>query len=168
MNNCLNCNSETTNPSFCSLSCSASYNNSLSPKRKRKPVICNCIICHKDFTANRHKAKVCSRECQDQYKREKNDNKILQNGGFLSNAYNKTIRHFLIRQHGNNCMICGMDANNWQGRQLTLIVDHIDGKANNNSLDNLRIVCPNCDSQLPTYKAKNKGNSSRSYYIVQK
>lgn len=33
------------------------------------------------------------------------------------------------------------------------LVDHIDGKASNNRRDNLR--CPNCDSQLDTYKSKN-------------
>ena len=81
---------------------------------------------------------------------------------------NNTIRSFLIRHNGNRCMLCGMDADNWQGKSLTLIVDHIDGKSKNNSLDNLRLVCPNCDSQLPTYKAKNKGNSDRSYFITQK
>ena len=47
-------------------------------------------------------------------------------------------------------------------------LNRIDGKSNNNRLDNLRIVYPNCDCQLPTYKAKNKGNSSRKYFIVQK
>ena len=43
------------------------------------------------------------------------------------------------------------------------IVDHIDGKASNNRRDNLRCICPNCDSQLDTYKSKNK-NSARAKY----
>jgi hypothetical protein len=43
------------------------------------------------------------------------------------------------------------------------ILDHIDGKASNNRRDNLRCICPNCDSQLDTYKSKNK-NSDRTYY----
>jgi len=38
------------------------------------------------------------------------------------------------------------------------VMDHIDGNADNNSLDNFRLVCGNCDMQLPTYKNKNKGN----------
>ena len=38
------------------------------------------------------------------------------------------------------------------------IIDHIDGDASNNMPDNFRLVCPNCDSQLPTFKARNTGN----------
>lgn len=39
----------------------------------------------------------------------------------------------------------------------------IDGNASNNRRDNLRCICPNCDSQLDTYKSKNK-NGARYYY----
>ena len=35
---------------------------------------------------------------------------------------------------------------------------HIDGNSDNNALVNLRLVCGNCDMQLPTYKSKNRGN----------
>jgi hypothetical protein len=43
------------------------------------------------------------------------------------------------------------------GQELVLIVDHIDGDSTNNQRDNLRLLCPNCDSQLPTFKARNRG-----------
>lgn len=48
-----------------------------------------------------------------------------------------------------------------------MILDHIDGDASHNTRENLRCVCPNCDSQLDTYKSKNK-NGSRSYYRYNK
>ena len=38
----------------------------------------------------------------------------------------------------------------WQGKPLTLILDHINGKNNDDRLENLRWVCPNCNRQLPT------------------
>lgn len=53
------------------------------------------------------------------------------------------------------CQICGIGPE-WQGKPMPLILDHINGVNNDNRLSNLRFVCSNCDSQLETYKAKNK------------
>lgn len=53
------------------------------------------------------------------------------------------------------------------GIELVFIIDHIDGHASNNRRDNLRCICPNCDSQLDTYKSKNKCGE-RSYYRYHK
>ena len=52
------------------------------------------------------------------------------------------------------CNICGTDPI-WQGKSMPLILDHINGVNNDNRLENLRFVCSNCDSQLPTYKSRN-------------
>jgi len=41
---------------------------------------------------------------------------------------------------------------------MPLVLDHVDGNSENNKLENFRLVCGNCDMQLPTYKNKNKGN----------
>lgn len=51
------------------------------------------------------------------------------------------------------CQICGISS--WQGKELTLRLDHINGENHNNELSNLRWICPNCDSQLDTYCGKN-------------
>lgn len=53
------------------------------------------------------------------------------------------------------CSICGQEPM-WQGKELTLILDHIDGHNHNNELINLRWVCPNCNQQLDTTNGKNK------------
>jgi hypothetical protein len=50
---------------------------------------------------------------------------------------------------------CGLSS--WRGHPLTLRLDHIDGNPRNYSLLNLRLLCPNCDSQQPTYCHKNVG-----------
>jgi len=44
------------------------------------------------------------------------------------------------------------------GQPATLVMDHINGKSEDNRVVNLRLVCGNCDMQLPTYKSKNIGN----------
>lgn len=56
------------------------------------------------------------------------------------------------------CDECGID--NWQGKELTLHVDHIDGKYWNNARSNLRLICPNCHSQTPTWCGKNHKNNA--------
>ena len=40
------------------------------------------------------------------------------------------------------------------GKKITLQLDHIDGDNNNNKLENLRFLCPNCHSQTETHSVK--------------
>jgi 5-methylcytosine-specific restriction endonuclease McrA len=47
----------------------------------------------------------------------------------------------------------------WNGRPLTLHVDHIDGRFWNCRPENLRFLCPNCDSQTATYAGRNRSTS---------
>jgi 5-methylcytosine-specific restriction endonuclease McrA len=50
------------------------------------------------------------------------------------------------------CRSCGL--RNWMGAPIPLELDHVDGDHSNNSLGNLRLLCPNCHAQTPTYKAR--------------
>jgi HNH endonuclease len=45
----------------------------------------------------------------------------------------------------------------WLGEKLPLIMDHLNGNRCDNSPGNLRLLCPNCDSQLPTRGGANRG-----------
>lgn len=52
------------------------------------------------------------------------------------------------------CDICNSGPS-WNDKVLVLRLDHINGVNNDHRLCNLRFVCPNCDSQLPTYGGRN-------------
>jgi hypothetical protein len=72
------------------------------------------------------------------------------------------FKKFFIEEQNHTCSICRMP-DIWNDKPIVFILDHIDGSADNNNRNNLRLVCPNCDSQLDTYKSKNK-NSDRAKY----
>ena len=84
----------------------------------------------------------------------------IESGIILSKS---SMKRYLIHTFGDKCSICGIET--WQGKRLVKIMDHIDGNPYNNSVSNLRLVCSNCDSQLPTYKSKNKGKGRHSRRI---
>lgn len=67
----------------------------------------------------------------------------------------KTIRRFLLEESKNVCAICGLDK--WNGKPMPLVLDHIDGNSDNNTRENLRMICNNCDALTDTYKGKNRG-----------
>jgi hypothetical protein len=53
------------------------------------------------------------------------------------------------------CEICGQ-GEIWKGVKISLILDHVNGVYNDNRIENLRIVCPNCNAGLPTHGGKNR------------
>jgi hypothetical protein len=52
------------------------------------------------------------------------------------------------------CEMCGQ-GEQWQGRRMSLILDHVNGVPDDNRLENLRIVCPNCAATLETHCGRN-------------
>jgi hypothetical protein len=57
-----------------------------------------------------------------------------------------------LKQH--KCECCGITE--WNGQPTPIELDHIDGNRYNNTIENLRILCPNCHAQTDTYRGKNK------------
>jgi 5-methylcytosine-specific restriction endonuclease McrA len=52
------------------------------------------------------------------------------------------------------CSECGLT--DWRGAPLALVLDHINGDPRDHRLENLRLLCPNCNSQTPTFAGRNK------------
>lgn len=79
---------------------------------------------------------------------------ILEGKFPLYQTHKLRLRLFKDKIKERKCEICGISQ--WNGVQLSLILDHINGINNDHRLENLRIVCPNCDSLLPTFCGRNK------------
>ncbi len=53
----------------------------------------------------------------------------------------------------NRCDHCGLSE--WRGKPLSIQIDHANGDAKDNRLENLRMLCPNCHAQTETYSGRN-------------
>ena len=78
---------------------------------------------------------------------------LVENSTYARHALKKRILDNELIQYVCDCCNIGPI---WNNKPIPLILDHINGINNDNRLQNLRFVCSNCDSQLETYKSKNK------------
>ena len=65
-----------------------------------------------------------------------------------------------LRKEGlllNCCALCSV-MDTWNGKPLMLVLDHINGISDDYRLSNLRLLCPNCNSQQSTFAGRNKRN----------
>jgi hypothetical protein len=63
----------------------------------------------------------------------------------------------------NKCAVCGIGPE-WNGKPMSLQLDHVNGVNDDNRLKNLRIICPNCHSQTTTYAGKNNSRVEYEKY----
>lgn len=93
----------------------------------RKP----CAYCGREH----NNAKYCCLKCQKDFQRQQRREKIEKSGKLIS----RVDRWYLIETRGYKCEICGNEE--WLGKPILLILDHINGDSNNWS-----------------FKSRNKGN----------
>lgn len=121
------------------------------------PKIFQCLQCKQESTCDWTNAIYCCKQCAADHKYDKiiAEWKMTGKTTRVSGTAGWLRRYFFKKQSG-KCAGCSNDT--WRDAPITLELEHKDGNSDNNVEDNLELLCPNCHSQSPTYKAKNKGN----------
>lgn len=142
---------------FCSHSCAAVFNNSgtvrniTNGKWSKKP----CAYCGKT-TSN---IKCCSNNCFSFYVKQKRRERIKRHDALIDC---KKDKWYLIEKRSHTCEQCSTSI--WNGEDIPLDAHHKDGDSDNNQLDNLLLICPNCHRQTENHGSKNKTQSKRKQY----
>lgn len=88
---------------------------------------------------------------------------LIENSSYVHshNLKNKLVKKGLLNYE---CYICGLKE--WNEKEIVLQLDHINGKSNDNRMENLRLLCPNCHSQTETYAGKKKKQEKQKKRLV--
>lgn len=129
-----------------------------------------CLNCGTLIGGKNTKHKYCSNACQQEYEyklwveRYKQDNSIAVNSkwGQIPNQ----LRRYIFEKFQNKCCVCGWSEINPFTNTIPLEVDHIDGNSDNNSEDNLRLICPNHHSLTSTYRGANRGRGRNITWTI--
>jgi endogenous inhibitor of DNA gyrase (YacG/DUF329 family) len=116
----------------------------------------NCLYCGKENKWGNSKInKFCDNKCQGLFKWQHETIPKIELG--IGRSDPATYKKYLLETRGANCSECGQDSV-WNKKPLMLQLDHIDGDSDNNSLSNLRLLCPNCHTQTENFGSKGKGS----------
>lgn len=134
-------------------------------KGKVKVEICTCLSCGNEFQKSRNTSgKYCSIKCQRDYEhsqwvsRWKNGQETGIAGEYGISGH---LRRYLFDKFNSKCSICGWGEVNPYTGTIPLEVEHIDGNYQNNSEENLTLLCPNHHSLTATYKGANRGSGRK-------
>ena len=142
---------------FCGHSCAQSANNR-GVTRHGRSLASRLHLCANCGFQTASRFEYCSMRCRSDARWARLVNTIKLTGvipGEHESSKGDIAKRHLKEEYGAKCILCGIDQ--WMSKPAPLVLDHIDGDATNWLVSNLRLVCGNCDMQLPTYKSKNRG-----------
>jgi HNH endonuclease len=115
--------------------------------------IANCLCCNKEFRwmPSQTSGNYCSQECRITHTLEE---KISSGNYTWANA-----QTYFKRNTEYKCSACGICE--WNGKEIRLQIDHIDGNNANDTIENYRYLCPNCHTQTETWGVKNVSEEGR-------
>ena len=133
------------------------------------------VICANCSTALKpYQTKYCSNKCQKEHEYIKyiidwRAGKLSGQRGTNTKNFSRHVVRYLYEKYNSQCSSCGWSTPHPDTGKPPLEIDHIDGKADNNTEDNLRLLCPNCHALTPTHRNRNIGNGrlwrKRKYMI---
>jgi len=125
--------------------------------RKKDSKFYSCLHCGKENLSGRSKInKFCDNVCQGKYKWINETIPRIESNKCTSNS-SYTLKKYLIEKFDKKCFECEQ-GDTWNNKSLVLQLDHIDGDSDNNNINNLRLLCPNCHSQTENFGSKGKGS----------
>lgn len=116
-----------------------------------------CKYCEKQLNS---KVKIyCNNQCQRDLENKTKIDLWLSNelAGGSHYGVRSWVKRYLIETRGEKCERCGWNERHPITGRVPIEVDHINGNSDHR-IENLRLLCPNCHSLTPNYRALNKGN----------
>jgi len=82
------------------------------------------------------------------------DQILVENSLYRGGSHKLRLRLIKEDFFEHKCYVCGLVE--WLGKPIPLELEHINGQSDDNRIDNLTLLCPNCHAQTLTYRGKNK------------
>lgn len=131
---------------FCSHGCSAHFSNQKRGDQRKG----SCVECHVTIRSELKYCKPC----------------LAKKNSLESAKTDATRKAKLILERGHRCEVCQLDS--WNGKPIPIELDHVDGNSDHNDRANLRLLCPNCHAQTPTYKVGGRSSVGRRTVLRRK
>ncbi len=127
-----------------------------------------CSVCAKQFRSVRKTAKFCSDRCKNEQILENLKPFLVKNSARTGQSIKRSL--LSLGMLSDKCEMPGCGISTWNGKTAPLEMDHINGDNRDHRLENLRILCANCHSQLPTHcwGNTNKQKEKRAHQTTEK